>query len=50
VAAVGPRAVLIFEIVGPLLTRQALLRAGEAQRRPQPLEPVPEERPAAPRR
>jgi Kef-type K+ transport system membrane component KefB len=35
-------AVLIFEIAGPLLARQALLRAGEARTSPQPLEPLPD--------
>jgi Kef-type K+ transport system membrane component KefB len=40
-------AVLIFEIVGPLLTRQALLRAGEAQTTPHPLEPMADNEAAA---
>jgi Kef-type K+ transport system membrane component KefB len=40
-------AVLVFEIVGPLLTRQALLRAGEAQTTPRPLEPMAESEAAA---
>jgi hypothetical protein len=41
-------AVLVFEIVGPLLTRHALLRAREAQTTPRPLEPMAEaETPAA---
>jgi Kef-type K+ transport system membrane component KefB len=35
-------AVLLFEIVGPLLTRHALLRAREAQTTPRPLEPLAE--------
>jgi Kef-type K+ transport system membrane component KefB len=35
-------AVLIFEIVGPLLTRRALLRAGEAHTTPHPLDPMAE--------
>jgi Kef-type K+ transport system membrane component KefB len=33
-------AVVIFEIIGPLLTRRALLRAGEAKTMPQPLTEV----------
>jgi Kef-type K+ transport system membrane component KefB len=33
-------AVLLFEIVGPLLTRRALLRTGEAKTRPAPLDEV----------
>ena len=31
-------AVVIFEVVGPLLTRRALFAAGEAQTTPSPLE------------
>lgn len=34
-------AVLIFEIVGPLLTRRALLDAGEARTTPEPLKEMP---------
>jgi Kef-type K+ transport system membrane component KefB len=34
--------VLVFEIVGPLLTRQALLRSGEARTTPRPLDEVPQ--------
>jgi Kef-type K+ transport system membrane component KefB len=37
-------AVLLFEVVGPILTRQALLRTGEAQTTPAPLEETPETR------
>ena len=33
-------AVVIFEIVGPLLTRRALLKTGEAQTMPEPLHPT----------
>jgi Kef-type K+ transport system membrane component KefB len=33
-------AVVIFEIVGPLLTRRALLRTGEAKTIPEPLQPA----------
>src|SRR5918999_335766 len=33
-------AVVIFEIVGPLLTRRALLKTGEAQTIPEPLHPT----------
>jgi Kef-type K+ transport system membrane component KefB len=40
-------AVLLFEIVGPLLTRHALLRAGEAQTTPRPLEPMADAEAAA---
>jgi Kef-type K+ transport system membrane component KefB len=40
-------AVLIFEIAGPLLTRKALLRAGEVQTTPHPLEPMSENEAAA---
>lgn len=40
-------AVLIFEIAGPLLTRRALLRAGEARTTPQPLKEMPEGAPLA---
>jgi Kef-type K+ transport system membrane component KefB len=35
-------AVLVFEIAGPLLTRHALVRSGEAQTTPDPLEELPE--------
>ena len=35
-------AVLIFEIVGPLLTRRALILAGEATTMPAPLEEATE--------
>lgn len=35
-------AVLIFEVVGPLLTRHALLRTGEATAKPSPLEEIAE--------
>jgi Kef-type K+ transport system membrane component KefB len=34
-------AVVVFEIVGPLLTRRALVRTGEAKTIPAPLEPAP---------
>lgn len=37
-------AVLIFEILGPLLTRQALVRTGEAQTTPTPLQETAEAR------
>jgi Kef-type K+ transport system membrane component KefB len=37
VTAIVLAAVLLFEIVGPLLTRRALLRTGEAKTRPHPL-------------
>jgi len=33
-------AVVIFEIVGPLLTRRALLKTGEAKTIPEPLQQV----------
>jgi Kef-type K+ transport system membrane component KefB len=35
-------AVLVFEIAGPLLIRHALVRSGEAQTTPHPLEQLPE--------
>ena len=34
-------AVVIFEIIGPLLTRRALLKTGEAKTFPEPLQPMP---------
>lgn len=40
VTAVALAAVLIFEIVGPILTRRALLTSGEAQTTPAPLAEV----------
>jgi Kef-type K+ transport system membrane component KefB len=45
VAGVVLAAVLIFEIVGPWLTRRALLRSGEAQTRPRPLKMEAEKNP-----
>jgi Kef-type K+ transport system membrane component KefB len=42
VTSVALAAVLIFEIVGPMLTRRALLATGEAQTTPQPLHEVEE--------
>lgn len=41
VTAIVLAAVLLFEIVGPLLIRRALLRTGEARTRPAPLEEAP---------
>lgn len=40
VTAIVLAAVLIFEAVGPLLTRRALLRTGEARTQPHPLQEV----------
>lgn len=40
-------AVLIFEVVGPLLTRRALLQAGEARTTPEPLKEMSEGAPLA---
>jgi hypothetical protein len=34
-------AVVVFEVIGPLLTRRALVRTGEAKTMPAPLEPAP---------
>ncbi|HVR70840.1 MAG TPA: cation:proton antiporter [Vicinamibacteria bacterium] len=42
VTGVALAGVLVFEVVGPLLTRRALILSGEAQTRPSPLEEVPE--------
>lgn len=42
VTAIVLAAVLLFEMVGPLLTRRALLRTGEARTSPHPLEEVPD--------
>jgi hypothetical protein len=40
VTAIVLAAVLLFEIVGPLLTRRALLRTGEAKTHPAPLDEI----------
>ena len=42
VTGVALAAVLVFEIIGPLLARRALILSGEAQTRPSPLEEAPE--------
>jgi Kef-type K+ transport system membrane component KefB len=43
VTAVVLAAVLVFEMAGPLLTRFALLRSGEAQTQPRPFEELPDQ-------
>jgi hypothetical protein len=42
VTGVALAAVLVFEIVGPLLARRALIRSGEAQTLPSPLQETAE--------
>ncbi len=43
VTAVALAAVLVFEMAGPLLTRLALVRSGEAQTEPRPFEELPDQ-------